>query len=142
MVPRGTKFGRRMAGKGAPRGRALVGRQLARRGRVTAGREVGSQGRGSQGRGAGPSKRRAVELTTKRQKINAEHAAWAVVAMAVMTTTVEVEIEQMPCGGSQEQQGSEDEDDDVVITAVVRGKKRKRQTELTEFRGKVYDDMG
>ena len=62
--------------------------------------------------------------------------------MAVMTTTVEVEIEQMPCGGSQEQQGSEDEDDDVVITAVVRGKKRKRQTELTEFRGKVYDDMG
>ena len=95
-----------------------------------------------QGRGAGPSKRRAVELTTKRQKINAEHAAWAVVAMAVMTTTVEVEIEQMPCGGSQEQQGSEDEDDEVVITAVVRGKKRKRQTELTEFRGKVYDDMG
>ena len=38
--------------------------------------------------------------------------------------------------------GSEDEDDDVVITAVVRGKKRKRQTELTEFRGKVHDDMG
>ena len=37
---------------------------------------------------------------------------------------------------------SEDEDDNVVITAVVRGKKRKRQTELTEFRGKVYDDMG
>ena len=63
--------------------------------------------------------------------------------MAVMTTDVEVEIEQMPCGGSQEQQGSEDEDDDVVIVAVVTGgKKRRRQTQLTEFRGKVYDDMG
>ena len=98
---------------------------------------------GSQGRGDGPSKRRAVELTTKRQKINAKHAAWAVVAMAVMTTTVEVEIEQMPCGGSQEQHEDEDEDDDVVITAVVTGgMKRKRQTELREFRGKVYDDMG
>lgn len=43
-----------------------------------------------------------MEITTKRQKINAEHAAWAVVAMAVMTTTIEVEFEQMSCGGSQD----------------------------------------